>query len=523
MSSRSICTSGWIALALACAFGWAGATRGQGLERLVMPGPLVEGHAELESDCGNCHRAFQKGAQGDLCLACHDHAQIAVDRERRTGFHGRGHARETPCSGCHPEHQGRLADIVGLDPQTFPHDATDFALKGRHRTAACAACHPSEKPYRDAPGDCVSCHREDDAHGGTLGEKCADCHDPDAWKTTRFDHDETRFPLAGKHAQVACAGCHPTERYEDAPEDCASCHRLNDVHGGDFGQECADCHDPRGWKRISFEHARDTRFPLRGAHARLECASCHRENVFERKPAKDCVGCHRSDDEHKGRFGEKCDSCHTPERWKAEKFDHDRTEFPLRERHAQVECTSCHRGIPEQEDLPKKCDGCHAKDDVHAGQQGKNCASCHSESGWKGEVRFEHDLTRFPLLGLHAVAPCEECHASARFQDAETACEKCHRDDDFHEGTLGRACEPCHNPNGWTFWRFDHANTEFPLEGKHADQNCRACHSRPVASVEQSTSCGACHEQDDRHFGSYGRECGRCHSPTAWSAVKPVR
>jgi hypothetical protein len=526
MSSRSISTRPGVALAIACAcVALAPAlASAQGLERLVMPGPLTAAHAKLEASCASCHRAFQKGAQTELCLECHDHAPIAADRAQRAGFHGRGAARESACSSCHGEHEGRTADIVRLDPQTFAHDATDFPLAGRHRTAACASCHETGKPHRDAAQDCVSCHRNDDAHAGTLGKKCADCHDENAWQRTRFDHGKTRFPLLGKHEKVACAGCHPTERYRDAPEDCASCHRLHDVHGGDFGPKCQECHDPRGWQRISFDHARDTRFPLRGAHAPLACASCHQGNPYAVRLQTACISCHRSDDEHKGRFGERCEGCHTSERWKAETFDHDGTKFPLRGRHARASCVGCHRGVPEQEDLPTACQGCHAKDDVHSGQQGKNCATCHGESGWKAEIRFEHDLTRFPLLGLHAVAPCEECHASARFQDAETACSECHRDDDFHERTLGTACERCHNPNGWTFWRFDHADTDFPLQGKHAEQGCRACHSAPVVGeVRQSSSCDACHEGDDAHFGSYGRDCGRCHAPTAWSAVKTVR
>ena len=32
-------------------------------ERLVMAGPLVEGHAKLEADGANCHVPFEQGAQ----------------------------------------------------------------------------------------------------------------------------------------------------------------------------------------------------------------------------------------------------------------------------------------------------------------------------------------------------------------------------------------------------------------------------------------------------------------------------
>ena len=50
------------------------------------------------------------------------------------------------------------------------------------------------------------------------------------------------------------------------------------------------------------------------------------------------------------------------------------------------------------------------------------CGDCHGELGWGRDVFFEHDLTRFPLLGLHAVIACEQCHANPRFKDAEIVC-----------------------------------------------------------------------------------------------------
>ena len=42
------------------------------IETLVMPGELIAGHAELEATCGNCHKAFDRGRQRELCLDCHD-------------------------------------------------------------------------------------------------------------------------------------------------------------------------------------------------------------------------------------------------------------------------------------------------------------------------------------------------------------------------------------------------------------------------------------------------------------------
>ena len=41
------------------------------LEKLVMPGPVVKGHAEIEAECGKCHAPFRKASQDALCLDCH--------------------------------------------------------------------------------------------------------------------------------------------------------------------------------------------------------------------------------------------------------------------------------------------------------------------------------------------------------------------------------------------------------------------------------------------------------------------
>ena len=86
------------------------------------------------------------------------------------------------------------------------------------------------------------------------------------WIETRFDHSTTRFPLSGKHRDVSCNLCHPSDRYEKTAMDCQSCHGLDDVHLGRFGSDCASCHAQEGWKQVRFDHSRDTKFALRGSH-----------------------------------------------------------------------------------------------------------------------------------------------------------------------------------------------------------------------------------------------------------------
>ncbi|MBI5040266.1 MAG: cytochrome C, partial [Gammaproteobacteria bacterium] len=191
-------------------------------------------------------------------------------------------------------------------------------------------------------------------------------------------------------------------------------------------------------------------------------------------------------------------------------------------KHKEVLCKTCHRGNLTDK-LETGCIACHRADDVHRGKQGEDCARCHKESGWGDEVVFDHDLTRFPLIGLHATAPCEECHASTTFQDVAMRCNDCHAESDVHKRTLGDDCARCHNPNGWAFWQFDHdIATDFRLEGAHSGLVCQACHRDPLKGHEfdQSKLCVACHAADDKHRGRFGRQCERCHDQESFENVR---
>jgi hypothetical protein len=160
--------------------------------------------------------------------------------------------------------------------------------------------------------------------------------------------------------------------------------------------------------------------------------------------------------------------------------------------------------------------------DVHAGKQGEQCGRCHGEDGWAEKVRFEHDMSSFPLIGLHAVVPCEECHLSAVFTDAGKVCIDCHEEDDAHDDRLGRKCASCHNPNAWSLWVFDHREkTGFALEGAHDGIECVSCHTEPVhEGFRISPSCDSCHRGDDVHEGGFGRNCDRCHNSRSFDEVE---
>jgi hypothetical protein len=153
-----------------------------------------------------------------------------------------------------------------------------------------------------------------------LGAGCDSCHNDRDWKSTRFDHARTRFPLVGKHVPVKCTECHKTLRYKDAPRDCFSCHRKDDTHKLKFGTACESCHNARAWGIWSFDHNRRTKYMLDGGHAKVACERCHTQPAPNGKAAADvgtnCIGCHRRDDTHDGAFGPACEQCHFTDNWK---------------------------------------------------------------------------------------------------------------------------------------------------------------------------------------------------------------
>jgi hypothetical protein len=359
-----------------------------------------------------------------------------------------------------------------------------------------------------------------------MGTACGDCHSPLGWEEVEFDHDTTGWPLVGHHEEAACDGCHEDQTFVGAPADCYGCHAEDDAHDGRSGNDCGTCHNPTGWDDTSFDHARDTEFPLLGRHGLLTCDDCHSDDPFSDTMDTACVSCHVEDDAHDGVNGDSCDNCHTPEDWTQTSFDHDtQTDFALRGSHREVSCNDCHIE-PVAVALPgTTCESCHLDDEPHEGSIGTDCASCHTEISWQDPVFFDHGLTAFPLLGKHAENDCEACHESQAFGATDSGCASCHREDDVHEGNFHERCDECHNPVGWEFWMFDHdVRTEFPLLGAHAEVACADCHRSPLDNIKAiDNGCRNCHRSDDVHDGEFGFDCGRCHTADSFSEVRSLQ
>lgn len=480
------------------------------LESVLMPGKVIGGHAKLEEECSNCHVRTDRSAQDQLCKDCHK--EVRKDLAEGTGYHGRMQENR-PCRACHTEHKGRDAKVVHLDEKTFDHTLTDFPLKGKHTEAACSKCHKPGAKFRSAQAACIACHRKDDRHKGSLGPKCAECHTEKDWKDVRFDHDKTRFKLLDKHEKVECAKCHPSQKLKDTPMACVACHKKDDTHKSRFGTRCDSCHNALDWKRPTFNHDTDTKYPLRGKHNDLKCNDCHKGVLFRDKLQTACIACHRKDDKHNGTLGAKCADCHVERGWKEARFDHGSSRFPLKGKHVDAKCDACHKSQVFK-NTPMNCYACHKKDDRHKGSLGERCDECHAEKSWK-ETSFDHGKTRFPLFGKHRTMKCEDCHKDGKYKDTPQQCIACHKKDDKHNGQEGEKCDTCHGADSWKQTTFNHARSRFPLTGRHIAVECGKCH-RGAQYKDAKMECHACHDKDDAHKQKLGAECETCHNTRDW-------
>lgn len=539
----------------------------------LSPGDLVKAHAHLEGirNCTQCHNLMDKVSE-DKCLDCHKELKQRIDQNQ--GFHVSREVKTQSCISCHSDHHGRNFDIVHLDQKKFDHNLTGYKLEGAHREQDCASCHKTEFitsnelkeknfTFLGLSTDCIACH--DDVHQNTLSTRdCASCHNFEAFAPAKkFDHSDTDFPLKGKHKEVDCKECHPLSTRNGKEfqafagiqfDNCTRCHE--DPHDNAFGQNCTECHTEESFHLFvgmnQFNHSR-TGFPLNGKHRSVNCIECHTSGAtgkdafheFSGKSTFACNTCH--DDVHEDRFGNDCAKCHTEQSFRnhqsMQDFDHGLTAYPLEGKHLEVDCKKCHTTPKMIDPLPfGQCMNCH--EDFHKGQIADNsgvpdCVKCHSVQGF-GETSFtieDHMTTSFPLDGAHLATPCISCHLPEsaeqwQFADIGTRCVDCH--EDIHTGIIDakfypqQECRNCHTVNTWDDQVFDHSQTNFVLEGVHAQTNCYACHLGSDSSRVQplfaglETSCNSCHE--DIHHGQFAVEgatdCVHCHGFTDWNADK---
>ena len=185
--------------------------------------------------CATCHvNNVYKGTPRD-CVGCHrdEYERTTTPNHAAAGF-------PTTCENCHRQLRSQLAEWHRLQPR-----APCSRSSGQHAQQACATCHVNNV-YKGTPRDCVGCHRTNtsgrppEPRGGRLPDDVRDV--PPALGSELaerhgFNHTAV-FPLAGQHAQQACATCHVNNVFKGTPRDCVGCHR--DEYEPDHGAE------PRG-------------------------------------------------------------------------------------------------------------------------------------------------------------------------------------------------------------------------------------------------------------------------------------
>jgi hypothetical protein len=226
-----------------------------------------------------------------------------------------------------------------------------------------------------------------------------------AWRPATFDHELSRFPLRGAHVSVDCAQCHVGGRFTGTPTDCYACHQqdynqtTNPNHVSlRFPKKCEDCHSTDAWRPASFDH-NVTRFPLTGAHRRVDCASCHSGGRFTGTPT-DCYACHQADynrttnpNHSASRFPTQCQACHNTGAWRPASFDHDARSFPI--------FSGTHRG------QWSTCADCHVNP---SNFRAFECIRCHQHSN-RADVDNDH---RGVSGYVYQSAACYSCHPTGR-------------------------------------------------------------------------------------------------------------
>lgn len=226
--------------------------------------------------CTDCHTESLNRFAAETCVECHQQNDRTF-----TELHIADYGDN--CQACHN-------GVDRFSKDVFDHNKSQFPLLGQHAQTACTACHQEVKDldgFKQAPSECVDCHLQHNPHPPSFGNDCAACHNSDSWQTEIFDHNLSSFKLTGKHQAVACKDCHINNVFRGTPQTCVGCHAKDDVHLGNFGKDCAACHQTDSWQRGPFVHT----FPLdHGGGGIIACATCHTDPATYKTYT--CYNCH---------------------------------------------------------------------------------------------------------------------------------------------------------------------------------------------------------------------------------------
>jgi hypothetical protein len=151
------------------------------------------------------------------------------------------------------------------------------------------------------------------------------------------------------------------------------------------------------------------------------------------------------------------------------------------------------------------CATCHK----FGGQATLKCLECHAEIATRLDAR----------KGLHATYHLPPASSQE--------CARCHSEHNGEDFPLIK----------WDINAFDHKQTGYVLEGKHAGLACSRCHTPGKISPQERstikikdlsrtylglpTNCVTCHL--DPHNGRLGQTCQQCHNFEDWKTISPSR
>ncbi len=418
--------------------------------------PLLGAHKL--ADCIQCHQSFSDlrfDVQDIECYACH----AADYASAKSPNHIAGNYSKD-CQECH-----NISSILWNSSNV---NHSFFPLAGGHALPSCTSCH-QQNTFTGLSPECYSCHKanydatKDPNHiASGFPITCNVCHSIYGWEPAKFDHNNTQFPLTGKHINVSCNDCHKTG-YTSTPQDCYSCHQKDYQSAQDpnhiqqnFPTDCQQCHTTSGWEGATFNHNL-SKFPLTGAHIQVNCSDCHSSGYSG--ISTECVSCHQSNYQQSTNpnhtalsLPTNCESCHTTNPgWTPATFTIHNNYYPLVGAHTQINnCYDCHKG--NYNTTPNTCYGCHASDYVSASNPphqlqnfSQDCTACHNMNGWSGAT-FDHNF--YPTGTKHTKVSCNECHSLSAYQPQ---CLSCHLNDflDKHRQGDRTDCWNCHTTRNW--------------------------------------------------------------------------
>lgn len=179
-------------------------------QALASPGALARPHAFLQDNCSGCHARID-GVEPARCVTCHANETALLQRQA-TAFH----ANIGSCAACHREHEGDAALRPGMNHVAL----AEIGLQ-------LLASAPEDSDARLLQAHLI-------AHGPA----------DDSFRSGAV-----------------------TSRARESLLDCYGCHETRDRHAGQFGRECAACHNTAQWTLPAFKHP---------APSSMDCAQCHR-------------------------------------------------------------------------------------------------------------------------------------------------------------------------------------------------------------------------------------------------------